>query len=441
MQNEQLKTYILSQIRAGISNQDITTQLQQAGWDDAIIAAAFQATSATVTPVFTQPTPLAPSTSPIDEKPDVAPIDATTITADDPELSSIESEPSTEPLVSSETPITSTVNTQSSPSTTSALGTAALSSAPDATTNIAAEKVELPPPLKQNRLKTGWQLFKQSFRIISNNPVLYRYVIFSVIASVLLFALFIVIIVVDAGSANLLTTKPEGVDEDSTTTLLGIVTGILYMFINTTIAYFFATALSAHVLTIFRGKPSTISENLSLAWKKLPAIATYALISTIVGYILRMIEQRFKLLGRLISAVLGAAWSLATTFTLPVIADTDSNGVASIKESMKLFKDNWGQTIVGRVSIGGLVFIIYLFVMIPLTFIVGFMAMSVFGPFGFFIALALFVFSLVTLIIIEILVTNVLNVCLYYFAKYNAIPPSFDPQLLASAFVAKKPKK
>lgn len=440
MQNEQLTTYILSQIRAGISNQDITTQLQQAGWDDAIIAAAFQASSETVAPVFSQPTSTTAST-PIDEKPDSTLLDATTITTDDPQLASIESEPSTQPTANTDTSVTSTATTQNNPTTASALGTAALATSPNTATNIPAEKVTLPEPLRQNRLKTGWQLFKQSFRIISNNPILYRYVIFSVIASIILFTVLVGVFIFDGNNASILTATSTVGDEESSVTVLGMLTGILYMFINTTIAYFFATALSAHVLAIFRGKPSTVKENMSLAWKKLPAIVTYALISTIIGYILRMIEQRFKLLGKLISAMLGAAWSLATTFTLPLIADTDANGVTSIKESMKLFKENWGQTIVGRVSIGGLVFIVYFFVMIPVTFILSIALVSVFGFFGILIAMALFVFSLVTLIIVQILVTNVLNVCLYYFAKYNAVPPSFDPQLLASVFVAKKSKK
>jgi hypothetical protein len=48
---------------------------------------------------------------------------------------------------------------------------------------------------------------------------------------------------------------------------------------------------------------------------------------------------------------------------------------------------------------------------------------------------------MVALSILISLATNILNVCLYYYAQYHAVPPAFDPALLASVFVEKKKKR
>lgn len=56
------------------------------------------------------------------------------------------------------------------------------------------------------------------------------------------------------------------------------------------------------------------------------------------------------------------------------------------------------------------------------------------------IALAFFYVSILIIMTLEALTTNVLNVALYYYAKNKSIPPSFSPELLASAFVNKKKK-
>jgi ABC-type multidrug transport system fused ATPase/permease subunit len=303
--------------------------------------------------------------------------------------------------------------------------------------------VQLPPPIARGRIKTGWLLFKQSIRVIKDNPGLSRYMIMSMVYSLTILAIVAVIVIFDITHDQVLYIEETDAAGDSTIypTLPGLIILIAMGYISTVITYYYGTALSAHVLGIFRGTQSTYREYIALARKRLPAIATYALIATIVGYILRAIEERFKFVGVIVARIFGALWVLATSFVLPIIADTNENGLRAIKQSGGLFKANWGETITGRVTLTGLLVILYLLIGIPLTIVLAVALGTVAGMVGVIIAIILFFIGIVVISVLEILATNILNVSLYYYAKYKVIPPSFSPELLASVFVDKKKKK
>jgi hypothetical protein len=300
-------------------------------------------------------------------------------------------------------------------------------------------QAQLPPPLQQGRMKTGWMLFKQSLSIIKNNPGLSRYVVISMLWSIAIFAVVFAVYLIDALNAQLLTF--DTVDEDGQPTkgltLLGLLFGVLWLLVQYTVTYFYATGLSAQVLALFRGTPTTYAENIKLARSKLGPIITFAALNLLVGYILGLI-QRIRFIGWIVSRLLGVIWNLATLFSIPLIADTSAGGVKAAKESILLFKQTWGESIVSRVSMGGLFFLIYLAIMIPATIVLSILFTSLFGVIGFAIIFFLIIISLVFVGLIETLATNILNVALYYYAKYRVIPPNFSPELLASVFKAKK---
>lgn len=382
MDLSKIHNYILSQINAGLSTQDIVTQLRQAGWEDASIQAAFSSVASTINAAPTQP--VAPiqddSTQPIAQQNDQQPV---TATADPVQPAAVQT---------------------------------------------------LPPPLKMGRLKLGWLLLKQSFKIIKSSPQLFSYVIISIAITIAIELLFMGLYTMDVMWWHVLSS------DSATSDVLFYGSVYLFMLLMTFVTYFYTVALSANVLSTFRGNSSTFAENIAVARKKVPAIITYALISTTIGFILRLIEERLQWLGKLISLILGALWTLLTTFTLPIIADSDKSGVAAIKESFQLFKENWGQTIVSRVALGGLATLFYLLVIIPVTILLLILCAPL-GIFGLLIPLGIFVITMVAFIMLITMATNVLNVCLYYYARYNAIPPAFDAELLASVFVEKKKRK
>jgi hypothetical protein len=385
MDQQKIHNYILSQLQSGITSQDIATQLRQAGWDEAAIQAAFSSVAATI-----QATPTQPQAEP----------EATAVQSD--QLVTEQQEPAeVTQNQSAEAPGEQTTQT-------------------------------LPPPLKAGRMKVGWLLFKQSLKVIKSAPGLSLYVILSIFITLAVEILIAGIVLANLAWWHIV---PAGGFSDAAQ-YIGI---FLFILITTFITYFFTVALSAHVLALFKGQTTTFADNVAIARQKIPAIATYALIATTVGFILRLIEERSQLLGKLISYFLGALWSLLTTFTLPVIADSDKSGLSSVKESFRLFKNTWGQTITSRVVLSGIAFLFYLLIILPVTVALVFVCLPL-GTLGLLIPLGFFVITLIAFVTLVTMATNVLNVSLYYYARYGAVPPAFDPALLASVFIEKKKK-
>jgi len=378
-----MNNYVLAQLQAGLTPEDITGQLRAAGWPDTAIQAAFSAAQQQLAPapvaIAPEPTPAidAPATLPSEQQP------------------------------------------------------------------VQQVQVQLPQPIKRGRLKTGWLLFKQSLRVIKDNPGLSRYVIMSMVWSLGIFAVVVTIAILDATHAQ--TFFYKAIDSTGKSSYTATLPGLLLLavsgFMATFATYYYGVALSSHVLSIFRGTPSDYKQHIALARTKLVAIATYALIATVIGYLLRLLEERFKLVGFIISRILGALWTLATSFVLPIIADSDESGPKAIKHSVGLFKATWGETIVSRISLTGLIVLLYVVVGLPLVILLAVVLGSTIGMAGIIIALALYLIGIIVLAVLNTLASNILNVCLYYYAQYKVIPPSFSPELLASVFIEKKKKK
>lgn len=385
----QLTTYIVKQLQSGLTPDDIAGQLRGAGWREENIQEGFSSAHEIL-----QPTPAEAPSSQI--SPGEPP--------NSPESEGAQPQPDTE---------------------------------------VQQVQAVLPAPIQRGKLKTGWLLFKQSLSILRTYPGLMKYPAISIAISLVLTGLIIGLFVYDAVSnTNALSTEYinyQG-ERDREATVPGMLLGLTFYLLTAFVTYFYATALSAHVLSIFRGEAGATSTFIRTARSKSGAIAVYSLIDVTIGLLLRFIAERFKLLGWIVSKILGALWSLATTFTVPIIADTSDNGLAAVKRSLSLFKANWGETIVGRVSMGGLALLAYLAVFLPLMFLLFILLGGLLQEIGILIAFAIFFIGIIAFVTVEIAATHILNTALYYFAQYKVIPPSFDPELLASVFVQKKKK-
>lgn len=380
----QLASYIVKQFQAGSTPDDIAGQLRGAGWREEDIQEGFTEARTILQPGPTQQQPPAAA------------------------------QPAQEPQ--------DTAHTTAEPQSTQAV---------------------LPPPIERGKLKTGWLLFKQSLRVLKNYPGLIKYPAISIVLSLLLLLITAGLFIYDViSSTNALTTEyATYTGEKREATPAGLAVGLIYYLLTAFVTYFFATALSAHTLSLFRGQNGSNGHFIGVARSKSGAIALYTLIDSTVGFLLRFIAERFRLIGWIVSKILGALWTLATVFVVPIIADTPDNGAAAVKRSFGLFKANWGETIVGRVSMAGLAVLFYLVIFVPLIILLMIILGSTLDAAGILIALGIFILSLIVFATVEVAATNILNTALYYYAQYKIIPPAFEPELLASVFIQKKKKK
>ncbi len=142
---------------------------------------------------------------------------------------------------------------------------------------------------------------------------------------------------------------------------------IIGLYPLTFLSVFFNVALAGAAAASFDGQPIGVREALGISWKRLGRIAQWSLLAAGVGLILEQLASRIPGAGRLASWLLGAAWSLATIFAVPLLALEGAGPLETAKESVHLIKSKWGEGITGLVSIGAWT----VFAMIPVGILFG----------------------------------------------------------------------
>jgi len=155
-----------------------------------------------------------------------------------------------------------------------------------------------------------------------------------------------------------------------------------------------ANALVVGMATIrLRGGTPTVRAAARLVRRRWRKILAWALISATVGLVVRTLDERTGIGGRIIAAAAGLAWGLATCFVVPVLLYESASVTGSVKRSASLFKQRWGERVTGDLTLGvvlGLLFVPVVFVGFFLLFVApaaGFLVLTV--GFGGCMALSL----------------------------------------------------
>ncbi|HEX2393496.1 MAG TPA: DUF6159 family protein [Solirubrobacterales bacterium] len=128
--------------------------------------------------------------------------------------------------------------------------------------------------------------------------------------------------------------------------------GIVALYPMTFLSVFFNVALAGAAAASFDGRPIGVREALAISWRRVGRIAQWSLLAAGVGLVLEQIASRIPGAGRLASWLLGAAWSLATIFAVPLLALEGAGPLDTAKESVQLIKGKWGEGITGLAGIG-----------------------------------------------------------------------------------------
>ena len=118
------------------------------------------------------------------------------------------------------------------------------------------------------------------------------------------------------------------------------------------IVIFFNCALAACAQIRFSGGEPTVEDGLRQAGTRAGSILMWALITSTVGIIIRMVEERTGWVGRIIMGLFGAAWGLATYLIVPVLVVEDLDVMESIRRSTQLLKKTWGEQLIVGIHFG-----------------------------------------------------------------------------------------
>lgn len=123
------------------------------------------------------------------------------------------------------------------------------------------------------------------------------------------------------------------------------------------VTIFFNAALVHAANERMEGGDPTIGSALRGAASRVHRILPWALVSATVSWILRAIEERAGVVGRIVVGLVGLAWSLVTYLVVPVLVVDDIGVTEAVKRSAEMFKRTWGENVAAQVGFGILGFL------------------------------------------------------------------------------------
>lgn len=281
------------------------------------------------------------------------------------------------------------------------------------------------------RFARSWELVKQSFTILKSDKQLMLFPILSAIACL--------IVTVAMGTGGTLLMMPSiasaaAAGEHFQPAMSPMFyPGLFALYVaNYFIIVFFNVALVGVANSRLMGGTWTFRDGLELAWERKWTILQWALVAATVGVILRMIQERLGVFGRILTRIIGIVWTLACYFVVPVLAFEDLGPFDAIQRSSKLFKDTWGEKVVGGFSLS------FVFFVLMLPGIGLWIASGVFfGAYGFLAGMALLILYLLFLSVMSSAVSGIFNAALYRYACFKQVPPAFGSDLITNAFTPK----
>jgi hypothetical protein len=279
-----------------------------------------------------------------------------------------------------------------------------------------------------NRLEISVGLVRASASILLANRGLLIFPFISALAALLVIATFAW---PSGGLQSLLTLVPR---DGRAFTNSHYAAYFLFYLCEYFVVFFFNTALVGAVMLQLDGDKPTLGDGLRIAVSKLYSIFGYALIAATVGVLLRAVQERFGLIGRIVGGLLGMSWTLATTLVVPVLAANDVGPLEAIEESARLFKRTWGENALGRTGMG------MTFAMVFLLVLIGGMGLANLAGTEFQSDLMMHAMQLLTIgaLVIVALIFSTLSgiyaVALYRHACDAGNTTGFDSDALAAAF-------
>jgi hypothetical protein len=303
-----------------------------------------------------------------------------------------------------------------------------------------------------NRFERSWLLFRSSLLVIVRNKELLIFPIFIMAATSVIFLFFFAPAVLwptghsylslehwqALGDKFFTRSSHSGPHQFAFSPIAAAYLAFLY-FVSMVAATFFNVAFYNEILAALSGQPVSLSRGLRFACSRWKAILMWALFAGVVGLIIKAIEQRLDIVGRIIARLIGVAWSIASVFVIPIIVREEEtmNPVVMLKKSAGILKNAWGEGLIGYIGIGAVNAIVMMAAAVVITGAAVISAkLNNFWLLGFTIA------GWVVLLVVWSYLMNVASLvfkgALYLYAAEGTIAEPYDQHLLDSAWKFKR---
>lgn len=191
------------------------------------------------------------------------------------------------------------------------------------------------------RISRTLELARASWQVLKADKELIVLPVISLLATILVAASFLTPILLSGDASGLEDPGPIGY-------ALLFVAYVALAFVT----IFFNAALVHAANERLDGGDPTIGSAIRGATMRAGRILPWAIVSATVSIILRAIEERAGVLGRIVSGLAGVAWSLVTFLVIPVLVIEGIGVSDALKRSGTLFKKTWGENVAAQVGFG-----------------------------------------------------------------------------------------
>ncbi|MBN1792480.1 hypothetical protein JW826_02240 [Candidatus Woesearchaeota archaeon] len=282
-----------------------------------------------------------------------------------------------------------------------------------------------------NAFARSWAITKLSLDVIRKDKELVMFPILSGIFSLLLMAALIIPALVFSAAAGIAGGDPAA------HLMTYAVIFIIYLGLSI-IATFFNVATVHTVKKRFEGGNATFGESVNYAFSRMDLILAWSLLSATVGLILNALDHVAEKLGtigeiamRIITSILGAAWSIMTIFVVPAMVYKGLGPIDAIKSSVTTLRKTWGESLIREFGTGFLAGM--LAILGAILWFVVIMFSTALGGTAVLTALCLAFTYFVALFVFFGLVNAVFNTALYVYADTGKVP-AFNEGVLNGAF-------
>lgn len=282
-------------------------------------------------------------------------------------------------------------------------------------------------------------LAKESWRVVRTDREILLFPLLGGVGMVLVGILFMV----PLGLTDLPSALQRG---DDRAIVPALVVLWLFLFCQTLVVLYAQTALIGAALIRLRGGDPTVSDGLAVASSRLGAIVGFAAISATVGLILQVLGALARgkgqergggaaaVLGSIVVALVGAAWSVATYFVVPVMIVEQLGPTAALRRSAAIIRRAWGESAIVNVGMGLVFGLIY----VGVAVVGGGVAYALFNArvlAGGLAIAALTVLALCIVALVQGALKGVFVAALYRYAVDGEVSPAyFEEDLLRRAF-------
>lgn len=277
-----------------------------------------------------------------------------------------------------------------------------------------------------DRILRSWDLLRQSFAILMSDVELLWLPVYSAIAtgaaSLLLLSGGVLIFLPDFQRLTATGLRHPLMSGNS-----GMWAGLfIFYVVNYFIVVFFNVALVSTAGDRLAGGKATVNDGLKLAWERKGKILQWAILAATVGILLRALERRMSVLGRLTAGLIGVAWTLACYFVVPVLAVENLGPVEALERSARLLRETWGEGLSGGFSFG------FFFMLLGLPSVLLVFYSRTRGGSAFLAALVMAVIYWMLLSIVSSALHGIFVAALYHYARTKQVTGGFSTDDLAS---------